>query len=155
MRKDCSYSMANIGSNTKCQIDKLYVLLLREPNGEIYTGSFGEFGYWSYQNKHLTYSSLVKLIPKTIIRLTNEIWKIYVVGKKVIFQSFSAIYIYENKRISVVKASHAFFILTPSWEQLFAEVSRKGLFELKDKDLVPLVGSEYIRQYRDTIYPTL
>jgi hypothetical protein len=66
-------------------------------NGEVYTGSFGEFGFWSYQNKRLTYSSLIKLIPKPY-QINDEIWKIYVIGKKVIFQSFSTIYIYENRK---------------------------------------------------------
>jgi hypothetical protein len=81
------------------------------PNGEIFTGSFGEFGYWSYQNKRLTYSSLIKLIPKPY-QINDEIWKIYVIGKKVVFQSFSTIYIYENKKISVVKPSEPFFVFT-------------------------------------------
>jgi DNA-binding CsgD family transcriptional regulator len=112
-----------------------------DANGMIYTGSFGEFGYWSYQNKHLNYTSLVKLIPKPN-KITDEIWKIYVVGKKIIFQSFSTIYVYENEKISVIKAPSAFLFLHQAGNHLFAEVLGKGLFELQGKNLVPLAGSE-------------
>ena len=56
-------------------------------DGIIYSGSFGEFGYWSYYNKRLRYTSLVNLIPKPH-KITDEIWKIYIDGKKIIFQSF-------------------------------------------------------------------
>jgi DNA-binding CsgD family transcriptional regulator len=113
------------------------------PNGEIFTGSFGEFGYWSYQNKRLTYSSLIKLIPKPY-QINDEIWKIYVIGKKVVFQSFSTIYIYENKKISVVKPSEPFLFLHQVGKRLFAEVLGKGLFELQDKNLIRLPGSELL-----------
>lgn len=112
-------------------------------DGMVYTGSFGEFGYWSYQNKHLTYTSLVKLIPKPY-RLTDEIWKIYVEGKRVIFQSFSTIFIYENKKVAVVKAPNALLFLHQAGGRLFAEVLGKGLFELQGKNLVPLAGAELL-----------
>lgn len=110
-------------------------------NGRIYTGSFGEFGYWSHKNKKLTYTSLVKLIPKPY-QLTDEIWKIYVIGKRVIFQSFSTIYIYENRKVTVVKAPNAFLFLHQAGGRLFAEVLGKGLFELQNNKWVPLPGGE-------------
>jgi DNA-binding CsgD family transcriptional regulator len=112
-------------------------------DGTIYTGSFGEFGFWSHKDKRLTYSSLIKLIPKPYV-LKDEIWKIYIVGKKVIFQSFSTVYIYEDHKISVVKAPNAFLFLHQVGQQLFAEVLGKGLFELKGKVLVPVPGSEIL-----------
>ncbi|MFD0939320.1 ligand-binding sensor domain-containing protein [Pedobacter boryungensis] len=112
-------------------------------NGMIYTGSFGEFGYWSYQDKHLSYTSLINLIPKPY-KITDEIWKIYVVGKKVIFQSFSTIYSYENKKISVIKAQGAFLFLHQAGNRLIAEVLGKGLFELQGKNLIPIVGSDVL-----------
>lgn len=110
-------------------------------NGLIYTGSFGEFGYWSYQDKHLTYKSLIKLIPKPY-KITDEIWKIYVIDKKVIFQTFSTIYIYENEKISVVKAPNPFLFVHQVGNRILAEVLGKGLYELKDKTLISLAGSE-------------
>ncbi|RZL45362.1 MAG: transcriptional regulator, partial [Pedobacter sp.] len=112
-------------------------------NGLIYTGSFGEFGYWSYQDKHLTYKSLIKLIPKPY-KITDEVWKIYVIGKKVIFQTFSTIYIHENGKIDVVKAPHPFLFVHFAGSRIFTEVLGKGLYELKGKTLISLTGSEVL-----------
>ncbi|MEE1947198.1 triple tyrosine motif-containing protein [Pedobacter sp. KR3-3] len=112
-------------------------------DGRIYSGSFGEFGYWSYQNRKLAYTSLTKLIPKPN-QLTDEIWKIYIDGKRVIFQSFSTIYIYENQKISIIKAPNAMLFLHQVSKRLFVEVLGKGLFELRGKTLMPLAGSEIL-----------
>lgn len=111
--------------------------------GKIYTGSFAEFGYWSYQDNYLKYTSLIKFIPKTY-RPSDEIWKIYIEGKKVIFQSFSTIYIYENNKITVVKAPGILLFLHQANKSFFAEVIGKGLYELKGKKLIPLAGSEIL-----------
>ena len=110
-------------------------------DGKIYTGSFGEFGYWSYKDKHLTYKSLINLIPKPH-KIKDEIWKIYVVGQKIIFQSFSSIYIYEHQKITVVKSSNPYLFLHQVKDRIFAEVIGKGLFELKGNSLLALAGSE-------------
>ncbi|TKC04754.1 transcriptional regulator [Pedobacter polaris] len=112
-------------------------------DGMIYTGSFGEFGFWSYQDKRLTYKSLINLIPKPY-KITDEVWKIYVVDKKVIFQTFSTIFVYENKKVSVIKASNPFLFVHLVGNKLFAEVLGKGLFELQGKNLIPLAGSEIL-----------
>ncbi len=112
-------------------------------SGLVYTGSFGEFGYWSYQNKQFQYTSLINLIPKPY-KITDEIWKIYIIGKRVIFQSFSTIYSYENKKVEVVKAPNAFLFLHQVKNKLFAEVLGKGLFELKGRNFTPLKGSEIL-----------
>lgn len=112
-------------------------------DGIVYSGSFGEFGYWNYKNKRLSYTSLTKLIPKPY-KITDEIWKIYVDGKRILFQSFSTIYIYENKKIAVVKAPNAFLFTHQVKNRLFAEVLGKGLFELKGRQFVPLTGNEVI-----------
>ncbi|RZL50019.1 MAG: transcriptional regulator [Pedobacter sp.] len=114
-----------------------------DTNGLIYTGSFGEFGFWSYQNKHLTYKSLINLIPKPY-KITDEVWKIYVLGKKVIFQTFSTIYIYEHNKVTVVKATNPFLFVHHAGQKLFAEVLGKGLFELKGNNLVAIPGSEIL-----------
>ncbi|WEK18726.1 MAG: triple tyrosine motif-containing protein [Candidatus Pedobacter colombiensis] len=111
--------------------------------GIIYTGSFGEFGYWSNKNKHLTYTSLISLIPKQH-SIKDEIWKIYTTGKKVIFQSFSAIYIYENKKINVVTAQRSLLFLHKVDQKFYVEVIGNGLFELVGTKLIALKNSSTI-----------
>ena len=108
--------------------------------GKIYTGGFGEFGYWAYKEKRLSYTSLTKLIPKPYT-LKDEIWKIYVDGKKVIFQSFSTIFTYENNKISVIKGPSAYLFLHKVDKRFYIEGLGLGLFELTGGKLVPLKNS--------------
>jgi len=109
--------------------------------GRVYTGSFGEFGYWSYKNSKLSFTSLTHLIPAKHT-LKDEIWKIYVDGDRVIFQSFSAIYIYQYNKISVVRAASSFLFLHQAGKRFFVEVLNKGLFELNHNQLIFIPGSE-------------
>lgn len=114
--------------------------VLADPSGIIYTGGFGELGYWSNKNRKLSYTSLTKLVPQTNA-VKDEIWKICSEGKKVIFQSFTTIYIYENNKIKVVKAENPFLFLHQVGKRFFVEVLSRGLFELIGDKLVPLKGS--------------
>ncbi|PTT04131.1 transcriptional regulator [Pedobacter sp. HMWF019] len=111
--------------------------VVADTNGRIYTGSFGEFGYWRIENKHLKYTSLIPLIPKKH-KITDEIWKIYIDGKRIIFQSFTSIYIYENNKISVIKGPAFFLFLYKVDKRFIIEALGKGLYELKGNQLVPL-----------------
>jgi len=109
-------------------------------DGMIYTGSFGEFGYWSPQHKKLVYTSLTKLIPKSN-PIKDEIWKIYTDGKRVIFQSFSTLYIYQDRKISIVKGPGSLLFLQHVGQRFFIEVTNTGLFELKGNTLTALPNS--------------
>lgn len=103
--------------------------------GKIFVGGFGELGYWaSGPGGKPGYHSLNKLIPKKFLP-KDEIWKIYIDGKRVLFQSFSSIFIYENGKISVVQASDPFLFLFKVRDRFFVEVIGKGLFELRGKSL--------------------
>jgi len=111
---------------------------------KIYAGGFGEFGYWKYGSTgQLTYHSLIGLVPKQD-QPKDEIWKIYVDGGKVIFQSFASIFIYENGRIHVVKGERSFLFLFKAGNRYFVEVISKGLFELQGKKLLPVPNSNIL-----------
>lgn len=112
-------------------------------DGLIYTGGFGEFGFWRHQDKKLRYTSLIKLIPKNA-ELTGEVWKIYVVGKKIYFQTFSHLFIYNGKEITVIKPASNLLFLHQVNQRLFVEVLDNGLFELKGTRLLKLPGSEIL-----------
>ena len=110
-------------------------------DGKIYTGSFGEFGFWATKDHKLKYNSLITLIPKQF-PLVDEIWKIYIDRDRVIFQSFSGIYIYKNNKIEVVKYPSPFLFLHKVGNRFFVEVLGKGLFELISNNLVLLPQSD-------------
>jgi ligand-binding sensor domain-containing protein/DNA-binding CsgD family transcriptional regulator len=108
-----------------------------DDSGKIYTGGFGEFGFWSSKNKRLRYTSLSKNIAGGI-HVTDEIWKIYVDGQRVLFQSFSTIYIYEHNKVQVIKTPGGLLFLHQVGKRFFVEVLDKGLYELFGSELRPL-----------------
>ena len=112
-----------------------------DENGKIFTGGFGDFGYWSLKHNKLTYTSLTKLIPKAD-QLKDEIWKIHIYGNKVIFQSFSTIYIYANGKITVLKNASNFLFSYKIGNRFIVE--DKGLYELKGTKLEFIPGSDVI-----------
>jgi len=133
--------------------DGKYWQLYRMPNGlivrsvaadgrgKVYAGGFGEFGYWENNKKgFLKYNSLVRLVPKG--QLPNEeIWKIYVDGDRVIFQSFGRIFIYSKGRMSIIRAHNPFLFLFKTGRRYFVEEVNTGLFELKNNQLNYVAGS--------------
>jgi ligand-binding sensor domain-containing protein/DNA-binding CsgD family transcriptional regulator len=112
--------------------------------GKIYVGGFGEFGYWE-NNKQgfLKYHSLISLAPRSNIP-NEEIWKIYVDGDKVIFQSFGSIYSYSKGKISIVRAPKPFLFLFKTGSRYFVEQVNAGLFELKENKLEYIAGSNIL-----------
>lgn len=110
--------------------------------GKIYTGSFGEFGYWEYnKNAILTYHSLTYLVAQKD-KLNNEIWKIYIEKDKVYFQSFANIFIYQNNKIEVVEGPESFLFLLKCNGNYFVEGSNKGLYQIKGNKLQLIKNSE-------------
>ena len=131
-----------------------------DKKGKIYTGGYGEFGYWSYDSKAiLRYHSLTALV-KDQNKLNNEIWKIYIDGDRVIFQSFANIFIYQNNKVDIVEGSESFLFLFKVGKRFFVEGSGKGLYELKGNKLnfleesgkIGILGVLSILPYSDHSY---
>jgi ligand-binding sensor domain-containing protein len=114
--------------------------------GKIYAGSYGDFGYWSVIKNRMAYSSLKGLIPGKQ-SLNSEIWKIYPDGKRMLFQSFSAIYIYQNNKIEVVRAPGSFLFLHQVGKRFIVEVLGKGLYELIGNKLQILANKGSVLPY--------
>ncbi|MBD1385674.1 transcriptional regulator [Mucilaginibacter rigui] len=113
--------------------------------GKIYSGGFGEFGYWENDKKgFLKYNSLIHLVPKKNQPVKEETWKIYVDKDKVIFQSFGSIYVYKNGKVNVIKAPKPFLFLFKTGSRYFVEQVDAGLFELKDDKLTYVEGSNIL-----------
>lgn len=112
-----------------------------DDKGKIYTGSFGDFGYWSFKKNRLEYTSLTNLLPKSD-QLKEEIWKIHIYGNKVIFQSFKTIYIYFNGKITILKNANNFLFSYKIGNRFIVE--DKGLYELKGNKLEFIPGSDVV-----------
>lgn len=112
--------------------------------GRIYTGGFGEMGYWFYNKKAiLQYHSLTHLIPKEY-KLNDEIWKIYADGERILFQSFAAILIYDKGKIEVIRTGNPYLFLLQASKQFFIQGINSGLYQLKNNKLHFIPGSQIL-----------
>ncbi|MFC3196120.1 transcriptional regulator [Parapedobacter deserti] len=114
-----------------------------DSTGRIYTGGLAEFGYWETSDHgHLQYHSVSRLLDGGQA-VKDEVWKIVIDGDRVLFQSFSTIYIYENNSVRIVKGGgEPFLFLHQVQGRLFVELLPSGLRELVGDELVRLRDTE-------------
>lgn len=107
--------------------------------GRVYTGGLAEFGYWEDNGSGpMRYHSISRLLnPEDAVR--DEIWKIIVDGNRVLFQSFSTLYLYQDGRLQTVKGNgQPFLFLHQVRGKIFIELIPDGLHELQGNALVPV-----------------
>ncbi len=77
-------------------------------NGRIYVGGYNEVGYFQADaTGKLLFYPLHHLIPVEV-RDFGEVWKIFEIGDRIIFQTFSHLMIYHEEGIKVVMAPEMF-----------------------------------------------
>ncbi|QTE22403.1 helix-turn-helix and ligand-binding sensor domain-containing protein [Polaribacter cellanae] len=127
------------------QIWKLYQLpnktIIRSvlcSNDRIYTGSYEEFGFWK-KNKFgdYEYTSLIPLFDKNHQFVNDEFWQIINYKNKIIFWSFSGLYIYNGEKIITIKDSENILNSVVYKNKLIVSSLQKGVRELKENKLVP------------------
>ncbi|MBK8556710.1 MAG: hypothetical protein IPL65_13485 [Lewinellaceae bacterium] len=100
------------------------------PDGRIYCGGFAEFGYWERSlYGELVYHSLSEQLPKGALG-NEEIWHILSTGDGILFQSFSALYKYDFKQLSVLKPPNSIMFAQLVDGRVLVPVINNGLFEL-------------------------
>lgn len=114
-------------------------------NDLIFTGSFEEFGYWEKDDYGvLVYQSLSDQI-KAEISPNEEIWQILSYKKKIIFRSFSSIYVYDFNTVKRVRSSSSVISLSLVDEDLFVSTLNNGIFKLENKKLVSFFSDETLK----------
>ena len=115
-------------------------------SGRIYTGGLGEFGYWEDDGyEQMRYRSISQLLDKDQ-QTHDEVWKIVVDGDRVLFQTFSTIYIYEDNSIRPVGGGgQPFLFLHHVRDRIFVERIPAGLHELTGDKLVPLKDKDVLQ----------
>ena len=121
--------------------------------GRIFTGAFGEFGYWEKNKKgQLIYHSIVDKVKHNLAK-KEEIWNIIVRDSFVFFQSFSTIYKYNYQNIQVIKPPGNIMFLHRVNQRLLLQVIDKGLFDLAaDGSFKFIAGSEF---FKDKVVATI
>ncbi|AYN66410.1 Two component regulator three Y domain-containing protein [Euzebyella marina] len=104
----------------------------------IYTGSYEEFGYWEKDETGLlNYTSLTHLIQDHTFT-NEEFWQIIPFENKIVFRSFSTIYIYEDDQITIFNPEQVITNIAVQNNQLIVASKSNGLFELQDNKMVSL-----------------
>ncbi|MBK8656617.1 MAG: hypothetical protein KBG02_03825 [Haliscomenobacter sp.] len=94
----------------------------------IYAGGYEEFGFWEKNSwGQMQYTSLSKRIPQSQMS-RQEIWHILVTSKGVFFQSFGAIYLYENQNVRKIELPGNIMFLHEINGQILAPVLGSGIF---------------------------
>jgi ligand-binding sensor domain-containing protein/DNA-binding CsgD family transcriptional regulator len=101
----------------------------------IYAGAFEEIGFLApNSNGKLVYNSLKSLIPPEYSNF-DEIWNIFEIKGKIIFQSFKYIFILSNNKMTVIKPQSKFSMLHVANSSLYIVDIENGLMQLKDDSL--------------------
>ncbi|MBE9467642.1 MAG: hypothetical protein IMY72_04880 [Bacteroidetes bacterium] len=115
-----------------------------EEKNRIYVGAYEEFGYWKKNiNGEKTYFSLSNSLTTEAFH-NDEIWKIISLNDDIYFQSFSKIFKYDGKKITIIDPKSSIVFLLKARNRLFIQLIGKGLYELKNDKLVLLKGSEFL-----------
>ncbi len=110
--------------------------------GDIFTGSFEEFGFWRHDAKgDLVYHSLAE---DASIEKNDEIWKIHALDGKIYFQSFTSIYIYDFEGIEKVKAPYVMLFLHKLDGRLMAQILESGLYWFEEGDFHFIESSGFL-----------
>ena len=97
----------------------------------VFTGSFEEFGFWKKDNFGiLKYHSLSNSVLEQISS-NEEIWQIVKFQDKIVFRSFSNIYIYDFKNVVQLHPKSTIISCSVVKDKLYVCTLNKGIFSLE------------------------
>lgn len=105
---------------------------------KIYCGSYKEFGYWERINGEMRYTCLSSEKLFTGFAGNEEIWKIFKLGNRLFFQSFNALYVYENKRVERLNFPSQISYCYVINNLVYAATTRNGIYCLQGKKFLPV-----------------
>jgi len=105
----------------------------------IYVGSFEEFGYFEQDHTHqLIYHSLISRLEGYAFH-NDEIWKIFLFGNKIYFQSFSAIFVLEQEQIRTFRPGPGVLYFFPTGNRLFAQLINSDFSHFDGETFHPVI----------------
>lgn len=119
-------------------------------NDTIYTGAYHQFGYWvKDRKKELNYTSLSDSIPQKFFN-NDEIWKILKYGDKILFQSFTKLFVYHTlqKKIEVIPLGNISgvysFIIK---DEVYITTKNNGIYKLVKDHFEPVGWSTPLKDF--------
>ncbi|MFO7616173.1 MAG: hypothetical protein R6V75_02895, partial [Bacteroidales bacterium] len=113
-------------------------------DGLVYAGSFEEFGYWRRDQGGLVYQSLSSELVRQGTLHNDEIWRIVEHDGNLYFQSFSRIFVFDKKEITLLSPETSFVLLMEARSRLFIHMVDRGLYEVRPDTLLFIPGSAFL-----------
>jgi ligand-binding sensor domain-containing protein/DNA-binding CsgD family transcriptional regulator len=119
---------------------------LKVINTKIYVGGFNEIGYFSRAiSGELHFTSLNSLLPEKV-RDFGDIWKIHLIGKNIIFQSFKYILFFDgNEFYRIIKAPSLFHFSYSLEGELYVNDIEDGMYRVAPEKLSLMPGLEALK----------
>lgn len=123
--------------------EKTIVRSVAVVNDTVYTGSFEELGYWTYNTENqLVYTSL---IPNLVdpISPNDEFWQIVEHNGYIYFHTFGGLFVYDHKQVRRLSNElSGFMFLYPVDSIVITQKINGGLYTVNGHELKPISGTE-------------
>jgi len=127
-------------NNSKCPFS-----LAKAHDGRIYVGGDNEIGYIEKDSKGISvYHSLTHLIPNNNGKIGDWIATVVEYKNKIYFEDMYAIYVYDGKKISVIKPGQngKFLFLNDVAGDLMVMEENKGIGKIKEDNSIQFLAGE-------------
>ncbi|WP_142784699.1 helix-turn-helix and ligand-binding sensor domain-containing protein [Changchengzhania lutea] len=123
---------------------------VRVINDKIYTGSYGEFGYW-IKNEFgiLTYASLASKLENKLSE-DEEIWNIIEYKEWVVFQSGDNIYFYNSttETFKIIHSNNIIYKIFKVDNRIFYHVDNEGIYLVENGKPKLILNHEIVKSGR-------
>ncbi|MEQ8702920.1 MAG: triple tyrosine motif-containing protein [Phaeodactylibacter sp.] len=116
-------------------------LAFDESSNRLYVGAQGEFGYFEQDWQYVSLTSAVPVAHQGF----DEVWDVFLVGKKVYFCTFQGIYVYNGATIEVLNHQDGLKRCFAVNGKLFAQTQHGALFEINGLQLSAVSGFSPLR----------
>ncbi|RGN39313.1 helix-turn-helix and ligand-binding sensor domain-containing protein [Bacteroides oleiciplenus] len=111
----------------------------------IYSGGSEDLGRWDRdQSGQLKYTSLKGLLKGNNPLDNQSFWRIWIVGDKVYFQSFSHVYMYDHQTLTLVDGPTDLLLLLKVRDEYWVQEMYGALYQLDHLALNKIPGSEFL-----------
>ena len=115
-------------------------------NNRIFTAGYRELGFWERnQLGRLEYHSLKQEV-ETNFTTNEEFWNVICSGGKVYFQSFSKIYIYNDKNFSIIRPNGFINSISDGGDRIFVNIMNLGISEIQGDKISPYLVSDFFNR---------
>lgn len=125
--------------------NKTIVRSVLAKDGKIYVGSYEEFGYWQKnKNGFLDYTSLSKQLPNKQFT-DEEFWQIMALDNKVLFRSFTTIYLASENEVTPIKAPSTIISCNRVNGKILVATLKHGILELQNDTLTTYLDNPFLK----------